>query len=138
MLMKGILPVWCRLAGYALLILSVFVPLLMSMFGCVHDGNLLFVKVGMKLVIWVSLFMIFLSKARDENAETAHLRSQAMKYALGLWGIYYFVKLILSLLDGDIQAADNSTAIVYMVINVICQEFLLQKNRMDKIFHHKK
>lgn len=92
----------------------------------------------MKLVIWVSLFMIFLSKARDENAETAHLRSQAMKYALGLWGIYYFVKLILSLLDGDIQAADNSTAIVYMVINVICQEFLLQKNRMEKIFHHKK
>ena len=79
--------------------------------------------------------MIFLSKARDENAETAHLRSQAMKYALGLWGIYYFVKLILSLLDGDIQAADNSTAIVYIGDQVICQEFLLQKNRMEKIFH---
>ena len=51
MLMKGILPVWCRLAGYALLILSVFVPLLMSMFGCVHDGNLLFVKVGMVYIV---------------------------------------------------------------------------------------
>ena len=35
--MKGILPVPCRVAGYALLLLSVFVPMLMYMFGMVHD-----------------------------------------------------------------------------------------------------
>ena len=50
--MKGILPVACRYVGYVLLIFSVLVPLLMYMFGLVHDGNLLYIKLGMKLVIW--------------------------------------------------------------------------------------
>lgn len=136
--MKGLLPVWCRWAGYVLLLLSVFVPLTMYMFGCVHDGNLLFVKVGMKLVIWISLFLIFLAKARDESAETAHIRSQAMKYALFLWGLYYVVMLVRAAFNGDVQAADNSAAIVYMVINVLCLEFLLQKSRVEKMFRHKK
>lgn len=49
--MKGILPASCRLLGYVLLLLSVFVPLLMYMFGQVNDANLLYVKLGMKLVI---------------------------------------------------------------------------------------
>ena len=77
--MKGILPVACRIAGYALLILSVFVPLLMYMFGQVHDGNLIYVKLGIKLIVWLSLFMIFLSKVKDEAEETACLRSKDMK-----------------------------------------------------------
>ena len=37
--MKGIFPASCRLLGYVLLLLSVFVPLLMYMFGQVNDGN---------------------------------------------------------------------------------------------------
>lgn len=64
--MKGILPASCRIIGYALLILSVFVPLLMYMFGMVDDTNLLYVKMSMKLVIWLSLFMVFLAKAKEE------------------------------------------------------------------------
>ena len=44
--MKGIFPASCRLLGYVLLLLSVFVPLLMYMFGQVNDGNLLYVKLG--------------------------------------------------------------------------------------------
>ena len=67
--MKGIFPASCRLLGYVLLLLSVFVPLLMYMFGQVNDGNLLYVKLGMKLVIWISLFMVFLAKMKDENEE---------------------------------------------------------------------
>lgn len=38
--MKGIFPASCRLLGYVLLLLSVFVPLLMYMFGQVNDANL--------------------------------------------------------------------------------------------------
>lgn len=67
--MKGILPASCRLLGYVLLLLSVFVPLLMYMFGQVDDANLLYVKLGMKLVIWISLFMVFLARMKDENEE---------------------------------------------------------------------
>ncbi len=135
--MKGILPVACRYAGYALLILSVFVPLLMYMFGLVHDGNLLYVKLCIKLVIWISLFMIFLAKAKEENEEIASIRCKAMKYALYLWGIYYIVMLVKGTINQDVQSADNSVGIVYMIINVLCWEFFLQKHRIEKAFRRK-
>lgn len=135
--MKGILPVACRIAGYALLILSVFVPLLMYMFGQVHDGNLIYVKLGIKLVVWLSLFMIFLSKVKDEAEETACLRSKAMKYALYIWGVYYIVMLIKGAVNQDLQVADNSVGIVYLIISVICWEFLYQKHRIEKTFRKK-
>lgn len=80
--MKGLFPHVCKPIGYALLILSVFIPLLLSMFGLVHDKSLLLIKLGMKLSIWVSLFMIFLSRTKDESEETANFRSKAMKFAL--------------------------------------------------------
>ena len=43
-IMKGILPVYCRTMGYVVLLLSVFVPLFMFMFGMINDSNLLFTK----------------------------------------------------------------------------------------------
>lgn len=135
--MKGILPVACRIAGYALLILSVFVPLLMYMFGQVHDGNLIYVKLGIKLIVWLSLFMIFLSKVKDEAEETACLRSKAMKYALYIWGVYYIVMLIKGAVNQDLQVVDNSVGIVYLIICVICWEFLYQKHRIEKTFRKK-
>ena len=135
--MKGILPVACRIAGYALLILSVFVPLLMDMCGQVHDGTLIYVKLGIKLSVWLSLFMIFLSKVKDEAEETACLRSKAMKYALYIWGVYYIVMLIKGAVNQDLQVADNSVGIVYLIICVICWEFLYQKHRIEKTFRKK-
>ena len=135
--MKGILPASCRIIGYALLILSVFVPLLMYMFGMVDDTNLLYVKMRMKLVIWLSLFMVFLAKAKEEDAEAASLRSKAMQYALYVWGLYYIVLLVKGAVEGDLQVADNSVGIVYMVLNVLVWEFFLQKRRMEKMFRRK-
>ena len=135
--MKGILPASCRIIGYALLILSVFVPLLMYMFGMVDDTNLLYVKMRMKLVIWLSLFMVFLAKAKEEDAEAASLRSKAMQYALYVWGLYYIVLLVKGAVEGDLQVADNSVGIVYMVLNVLVWEFSMQKRRMEKMFRRK-
>lgn len=135
--MKGILPVACRYVGYVLLIFSVFVPLLMYMFGLVHNGNLLYIKLGMKLVIWISLFMIFLARAKEENEEIAGIRGKSMKYALYLWGVYYIVMLVKGTISHDLQVADNSVGIVYMIINVLCWEFFLQKHRIEKTFRRK-
>lgn len=135
--MKGILPVPCRIAGYALLLLAVFVPMLMYMFGMVHDNNLVLIKLGMKLVVWISLFMVFLAKVKDENNETGGVRLKSMKYALYAWGIYYIIVLVKAAIDNDMQEADNSIGIVYMVINVICWEFQLQKQRMERTFRRK-
>lgn len=135
--MRGFLPSWCRIAGYVLLLLSVFVPLTMSLFGAVHDGNIILVKLVMKLVIWMSLFAIFLSKTKDED-EVVGLRAKALQYALYLWGIYYVVMLVRSAMLENLQLADNSAAIVYMVISVICREFLFQKHRAEKLFRRNK
>ena len=132
--MRGLLPVFCRPMGYVLLILSVFVPMLGYMFGMVDDQNFVYVKIGMKLVIWISLFLVFLARAKDEDVESAALRAKAMQVGLGLWAIYYVVVLVKAGIDADAQEADNSVGIVYMVINIICKEFLFQKRRIEKNF----
>lgn len=135
--MKGILPAGCRILGYALLILSVFAPLGMYMSGQVNDGNLAIVKLGMKLVIWLSLFMIFLAKHKEEDETAASLRTKAMKYALLAWGVYYTGVLVKGMADGDAQGAGNSAAIIYMVLAVLCLEFLVQKRKAEKAFKRK-
>ena len=135
--MRGFLPSWCRIVGYALLLLSVFVPPTMSLLGAVHDGNIILVKLVMKLVIWMSLFAIFLSKTKDED-EVVGLRAKALQYALYLWGVYYVVMLVRSAVLQNLQLADNSAAIVYMVISVICMEFLFKKHRAEKLFRRNK
>lgn len=135
--MRGFLPSWCRIAGYVLLLLSVFVPPTMSLLGAVHDGNIILVKLVMKLVIWMSLFAIFLSKTKDED-EVVGLRAKALQYALYLWCVYYVVMLVRGAMLENLQLADNSAAIVYMVISVICREFLFQKHRAEKLFRRNK
>lgn len=132
--MKGILPTFCRPLGYTLLILSVFLPMIGYMFGMVTEQNFVYVKLGMKLVIWISLFMVFLSRAKDEDAETAMLRAKAMQVGLGFWAVYYVVMLIKAAIDVNPQEADNSVGIVYLVICIVCMEFFFQKRRIEKNF----
>lgn len=136
--MRGLLPVFCRPFGYALLILSVFLPMIGYMFGMVDDQNFVYVKLGMKFVIWISLFLVFLARAKDEDAESAALRAKAMQVGLGFWAVYYVVVLVKAAFDADAQEADNSVGIVYMVINIICMEFLFQKRRIEKNFTNKR
>lgn len=133
-MMKGILPVYCRTVGYVVLILSVFVPVLMFMFGMINDSNLLFTKAAVKLLIWFSLFMIFLAKVKEETEETSRIRVKAICYAIYLLGIYYVLMLLKGAYEGRLEEADNSVAIVYMVFNVVCLEFGLQKSRVDRLF----
>ena len=132
--MKGILPTYCRTMGYTLLILCVFLPLMMFVFGMINDSNLLFTKASVKLLIWFSLFMIFLAKVKNENEETAKIRVKAICYAIYLLGIYYIVMLVRGVYDGNLEEADNSIAIVYMAFNVLCLEFGIQKSKVDKLF----
>ena len=132
--MKGILPVYCRTMGYVVLLLSVFVPLLMFIFGMINDSNLLFTKASIKLLIWFSLFMIFLAKVKEENEKISRIRVKAVGYAIYLLGIYYIVMLVRGVYDGNLEEADNSVAIVYMAFNVICLEFGVQKCRVVRLF----
>lgn len=136
--MKGLFPTFFRILGYALLVLSVFVPMLMYMFGMVQtDSSLILVKLGAKSVIWISLFFIFFAKTDDEDEVTSSLRVKAMKFALIVLGIYYLVALAIAAVELNYQRADNSIGIFYMVMNVICFEFLQQKRKIEKRFNRK-
>ncbi len=136
--MKGLFPTFFRILGYALLVLSVFVPMLMYMFGMVQtDSSLILVKLGAKSVIWISLFFIFFAKTDDEDEVTSSLRVKAMKFALIVFGIYYLVALAIAAVELNYQRADNSIGIFYMVMNVICFEFLQQKRKIEKRFNRK-
>lgn len=136
--MKGLFPTSFRILGYALLVLSVFVPMLMYMFGMVQtDSSLILVKLGSKSVIWISLFFIFFAKADDEDEVTSSLRVKAIKFALIVFGIYYLVALAIAAVELNYQRADNSIGILYMVMNVICFEFLQQKRKIEKRFNRK-
>lgn len=136
--MKGLFPSSFRVIGYTLLILSVFVPMLMYMFGMITtDASFILVKLGAKSVIWISLFFIFLAKTNDEDDVTASLRTQAMKFALIVWGIYYLAVIAVSAYELNYQRADNSIGIFYMVMNVISFEFLQQKRKIEKRFDRK-
>lgn len=136
--MKGLFPTFFRILGYALLVLSVFVPMLMYMFGMVQtDSSLILVKLGAKSVIWISLFFIFFAKADDEDEVTSSLRVKAMKFALIAFGVYYLVALAIAAVELNYQRADNSIGIFYMVMNVICFEFLQQKRKIEKRFNRK-
>lgn len=136
--MKGLFPTSFRILGYALLVLSVFVPMLMYMFGMVQtDSSLILVKLGSKSVILISLFFIFFAKADDEDEVTSSLRVKAIKFALIVFGIYYLVALAIAAVELNYQRADNSIGIFYMVMNVICFEFLQQKRKIEKRFNRK-
>lgn len=136
--MKGLFPTSFRILGYALWVLSVFVPMLMYMFGMVQtDSSLILVKLGSKSVIWISLFFIFFAKADDEDEVTSSLRVKAIKFALIVFGIYYLVALAIAAVELNYQRVDNSIGILYMVMNVICFEFLQQKRKIEKRFNRK-
>ena len=45
--------------------------------------------------------------------------------------------LIKGAVNQDLQVADNSVGIVYLIICVICWEFLYQKHRIEKTFRKK-
>lgn len=136
--MKSLFPSCFRILGYALLLLSVFVPMLMYMFGMIKtDSCFILVKLMAKAVIWLSLFFIFLASTEDEDSVTSSLRVKALKFALIVWGVYYLIALAVSAIELDYQHPDNSIGIFYMVINVISFEFLQQKRKIEKKFDRK-
>ena len=104
------------------------------MFGYVDDSNLFYIKSGVKLGIWACLFMILLARTKDECEKTAQIRGKSLKYALFLWGIYYLFVQVSAMWKGGVQTTDDSTSIVYLILCVLCFEFLSKKHRIEQQF----
>lgn len=132
--MKALLPVYCRILGYAILLLSIFVPFGLVMYGVVTDANLLFYKEVIKLFMIVGLLMVLLAYTKNENGETEKIRINAMRNALWLTIAYVLISMLVRLYNGNISSPDTSSFIIFMAINVICLEYGIKKAKIDKFF----
>lgn len=132
--MKALLPAYCRLLGYAILLLSIFSPFILMMYGIITDENLLLCKEIIKLFMIVGLLMILLAYTKNENEETEVIRVKAMRNAFFITIIYIFVSMLFRLYKGSIELMDTSSFLIFMAMNVICLEFGIKKAVIDKIF----
>lgn len=135
--MKALLPAYCRLLGYGILLLSIFAPFILMMYGIITDSNLLLCKEVIKLFMIVGLLMILLAYTKNENEETDRIRIKAMRNAFLITVIYIFINMLLRVYKGNIELMDTSSFLIFMAINVICLEFGIKKARVDKIFQNK-
>ena len=132
--MKALLPAYCRLLGYAILLLSIFSPFILMMYGIITDENLLLCKEIIKLFMIVGLLMILLAYTKNENEETEVIRVKAMRTAFFITIIYIFVSMLFRLYKGSNELMDTSSFLIFMAMNVICLEFGIKKAVVDKIF----
>lgn len=132
--MKALLPVYCRILGYAILLLSIFVPFGLVMYGMITDANLLLYKEVIKLFMIVGLLMVLLAYTKNENEETEKIRIKAMRNALWLTIAYILISMLVRLYNGNISSPDTSSFIIFMAINVICLEYGIKKAKIDKFF----
>lgn len=135
--MKALLPAYCRLLGYGILLLSIFAPFILMMYGIITDSNLLLCKEVIKLFMIVGLLMILLAYTKNENEETDRIRIKAMRNAFLITVIYIFINMLFRVYKGNIELMDTSSFLIFMAINVICLEFGIKKARVDKIFQNK-
>ena len=73
--MRALLPVYCRLLGYFVIALALFLPFLMLMLGKMTDSNLLFYKECSKLLMMLGALMILFAYTKNENKETEKVRN---------------------------------------------------------------
>ena len=131
--MKALLPVFCRPLGYVILVISMFIPFLLLMQGMVTDSNLLFYKECIKLLILGAMMIIF-ALSRNEGRETEIIRNKATRNAIFLTVLFLFGGMLYRVATGDIMTVDTSSFLIFLIINVLCLEFGMQKARIDKIF----
>ena len=123
--MKALLPVFCRPLGYVILVISMFIPFLLLMQGMVTDSNLLFYKECIKLLMILGAMMIIFALSRNEGRETE---------IIFLTVLFLFGGMLYRVATGDIMTVDTSSFLIFLIINVLCLEFGMQKARIDKIF----
>ena len=82
--MRALLPVYCRLLGYFVIALALFLPFLMLMLGKMTDSNLLFYKECSKLLMMLGALMILFAYTKNENKETEQVRNTATRNAMFL------------------------------------------------------
>ena len=132
--MKALLPVYCRLLGYFVIALALFLPFLMLMIGKMTDGNLLFYKECSKLLMMIGALMILFAFTKNESKETEQIRNQATRNAIFLTVLFIFGGMLYRVWKGDIVSVDTSSFLIFLILNVLCLEFGIKKAAVDRLF----
>lgn len=132
--MKALLPVYCRLLGYFVIALALFLPFLMMMMGRVTDANLLFYKECSKLLMMVGALMILFALTKNESKETEQIRNKATRNAMFLTVLFIFFGMVYRVAKGDLLSVDTSSFLIFLLLNVLCLEFGIKKAAVDRLF----
>lgn len=132
--MKAILPVFCRPMGYLIMLIALFLPFLLAMWGKMNDNNLLFYKECTKLLMMTGALMILLALSKHESPEVERIRVNAMRNAVYFTFIFIFGGMLYRVGKGDILHVDNSSFLFFLIFNVLCLEFGMKKAMVDKLF----
>lgn len=132
--MKALLPTYCRFMGYLTIALGVFLPVALYIAGRVTDANLLLYKECSKLLMMMGALMIIFALTKNENKETEEIRNKAVRNAMFLTVLFIFGGMFYRVANGDIMSVDTSSFLIFLILNVLCLEFGINKSRIDGIF----
>ncbi|MCD8182892.1 MAG: hypothetical protein LUE99_07125 [Bacteroides sp.] len=132
--MKALLPIYCRLLGYFVIALALFLPFIMGMLGRVTDTNLLFYKECSKLLMMVGALMILFALTKGESKETEQIRNKATRNAMFLTVLFIFGGMLYRVAKGDLLSVDSSSFLIFLILNVLCLEFGIKKATIDGLF----
>lgn len=132
--MKALLPIFCRPLGYVVLLVALFIPFILVMYGMVTDHNLLFYKECTKLLMMAGCLLIIFALTKNESRETEQIRNTAVRNAIFLTFLYVFGGMLWRVAQGDLINVDTSSFLTFLIINVLCLEFGLKKALVDRFF----
>ena len=132
--MKALLPVFCRPVGYLVLLIALFILPVLYIQGMVTDHNLLFYKECNKLLMMSGCLLIIFALSKNESRETEQIRNSAVRNAIFLTFLFVFGGMLWRVLQGDVINVDTSSFLTFLIFNVLCLEFGLQKARVDRFF----
>ena len=132
--MKALLPVYCRLLGYFVIALALFIPIMLYVMGKMTDANLLFYKECSKLLMMLGALMTIFALTKDESKKTEEIRNKATRNAIFLTVLFIFGGMLYRLAKGDIMGVDTSSFLIFLILNILCLEFGIKKARVDGLF----
>lgn len=136
--MRALLPPYCRLLGYFVIALALFIPFVLFIMGKMTDHNLLFYKECSKLLVMMGALMILFAFTKNESKETEQIRNRSVRNAIFLTILYVFGNITYRVWQGDITSVDSSSFLIFLLLNVLCLEYGTKKHEIEQIFKQKK
>ena len=135
--MRALLPVFCRPMGYAVIAIAMFMPVLMLMLGRVTDANLIFYRECSKLLMVMGCLMIIFAFTPEETKEVEESRNRAVRNAMFFTVLILFFNMLYRVYGRDLTSVDSSTFLIFLIADVVCVEYEINRIRIRKLFKRK-